>query len=982
MRARSMLFSPALIVALLAGMAFSVSAFSPVDYNAVYEIPLPEYDLHTLGKSVAAQRDLPATGSLGARYGGTWRVYSWNPQTDTPAHLYGSGAQVAGPLTDGAQAEAAARHIVSTHPEVFGADPANLRFASAPTGMGKRTVHLQQTHHGIDVWLGGVYLTFLESGRLFVMGSTYYADIAVSPVPSLSAPQAERLAAGDLPFDPSTDSIEPGSRLLVLPVALSATEVEHRLVWRVRVHTEEPHGIWVTHVDAHSGEIVWRYNDVHFVNFTGDATIGRQEATYCNGEQVETCRYLRVQVSGVGSATTDIDGNWTVAYGGTDPRTVTSDLYGPYVDVNNYNGADAAFSGTATPGTPFTVAWSDANARQDERDVFDAVNDIHVFFLEFAPSFSYINQRITAYVNRSDGYCPGNAWWNGTINFCAAGGSYANTGEIQGVVHHEYGHGIQDAILGWQGGEGLGEGNSDIMANLITQESIIGRGFYQGNCTSGIRNSLNSLIYPDDVIGQPIHSAGRVIAGFHWDFMVSLQGQYGAEQGAILAGERWHFGRVLQHPTTQPAQVLATFIADDDDGNLENGTPHYAYLAQAAENHNYDYPEITVGVIITHTPLGSTEDEGPRAALATIYSTVGAIDEEQVFLRYRVNGGAFQQLELIPTGGADEYQATIPGQAQPAEIEYYLFAADELGNSKTHPPTAPAALHPYSVAWKVDAYEAESGWTVNLAGTDDATTGIWVREDPVGTIAQPEDDHTPPPGTHCWVTGNAAPGQPDGTNDIDGGKTTVYSPVYDLTGAVGAIAKYWRWYSNNMGNSPNADTWVTQVRNNGGAWVDIERNQTDQNQWAFRQADLEALFGANLGQVQFKFEASDLGAGSLVEAALDDFELLVDFGFSAVDGASADATPRFAFDGSRVNPTPGPAEIRFQVPAAVQAQLQLYDVTGRLVRTLLDGRVPAGPQAVAWDGGNEAGRPVGSGVYFLRLRAGDFQATRTLVVSR
>jgi hypothetical protein len=157
------------------------------------------------------------------------------------------------------------------------------------------------------------------------------------------------------------------------------------------------------------------------------------------------------------------------------------------------------------------------------------------------------------------------------------------TGEIQSVLHHEFGHGVQDHILGYQGDQGMGEGNGDILANLLTRESHIGRGFFEGNCTSGIRNSLNTLQYPDDVVGHGVHDAGRVIVGFHWDFMMGLWDAYREDLGTMMAGERWHYSRVLYHPTDQPAQVLATFMADDDDGNLDNGTPHYDYLCIAAE---------------------------------------------------------------------------------------------------------------------------------------------------------------------------------------------------------------------------------------------------------------------------------------------------------------------------------------------------------------------------------------------------------------
>ena len=195
-------------------------------------------------------------------------------------------------------------------------------------------------------------------------------------------------------------------------------------------------------------------------------------------------------------------------YAGTDPRSVTADLYSPYVDLNNIAGAEATFTGTATPGVPLAISFTDANSQRDEKDVYRAVNDIHSFFQTLAPEFAYANQRITANVSRGS-TC--NAYWDGTINFYVAGDGCANTGQIMDVVHHEFGHGVQNAILGSQGSEGLGEGNGDILGNLMTMSPIVGRGFYLNNCTTGIRNSQNSLRYPQDVVGQadPQRRAGH-----------------------------------------------------------------------------------------------------------------------------------------------------------------------------------------------------------------------------------------------------------------------------------------------------------------------------------------------------------------------------------------------------------------------------------------------------------------------------------------
>jgi flagellar hook assembly protein FlgD len=61
--------------------------------------------------------------------------------------------------------------------------------------------------------------------------------------------------------------------------------------------------------------------------------------------------------------------------------------------------------------------------------------------------------------------------------------------------------------------------------------------------------------------------------------------------------------------------------------------------------------------------------------------------------------------------------------------------------------------------------------------------------------------------------------------------------------------------------------------------------------------------------------------------------------------------------------------IAFTLPAAGRAELSVYDIAGRCVATLVDGHVEAGPHEVVWDGTNDAGEPVASGVYFSSVKA-------------
>ena len=102
--------------------------------------------------------------------------------------------------------------------------------------------------------------------------------------------------------------------------------------------------------------------------------------------------YLRVQVTGLTAVYADANGNWTVPYGGTDARTVTADLYSPYVDLNNIAGAEGDLHRHGHARERRSPSPSPTpNAQKDEKDVYRAVNDVHDFFQGFDPTFGYTN---------------------------------------------------------------------------------------------------------------------------------------------------------------------------------------------------------------------------------------------------------------------------------------------------------------------------------------------------------------------------------------------------------------------------------------------------------------------------------------------------------------------------------------------------------------------------------------------------------------
>ena len=78
--------------------------------------------------------------------------------------------------------------------------------------------------------------------------------------------------------------------------------------------------------------------------------------------------------------------------------------------------------------------------------------------------------------------------------------------------------------------------------------------------------------------------------------------------------------------------------------------------------------------------------------------------------------------------------------------------------------------------------------------------------------------------------------------------------------------------------------------------------------------------------------------------------------------------------------TAGCTEIRFGVVRKERVELKLYDVTGRLVRTLANREFAAGEHDIVWDGSDDEGRLVPRGVYFYQLRTPSFVSRKKLVV--
>jgi thermitase len=115
------------------------------------------------------------------------------------------------------------------------------------------------------------------------------------------------------------------------------------------------------------------------------------------------------------------------------------------------------------------------------------------------------------------------------------------------------------------------------------------------------------------------------------------------------------------------------------------------------------------------------------------------------------------------------------------------------------------------------------------------------------------------------------------------------------------------------------------------------------------------------------------------------------FGYGRLNAAAAlaavepftPAVERLVLSPPYPNPTSGPSTLALDLPGPASTSIYVYDIRGRRVRTLLAGSLlPAGPSEVAFDGRDDSGHPLPSGIYLVEIRAGSERAVTKLIILR
>jgi hypothetical protein len=110
-------------------------------------------------------------------------------------------------------------------------------------------------------------------------------------------------------------------------------------------------------------------------------------------------------------------------------------------------------------------------------------------------------------------------------------------------------------------------------------------------------------------------------------------------------------------------------------------------------------------------------------------------------------------------------------------------------------------------------------------------------------------------------------------------------------------------------------------------------------------------------------------------------ELLLNCGPDVTPDAVDDAIPAYTkLEGNFPNPFNPKTAIRFSLSSSEHVSLAVYDISGRLVKELVNGQMAVGNHEIIWDGKSNTGSKAASGVYFYKMSAGDYSATDKMVM--
>jgi Zn-dependent metalloprotease len=534
------------------------------------------------------------------------------------------------------------------------------------------SLYYQWTVGGVPVEHARVFVR-VNSGNITQFGAPLVGTAGVPTDPALGRDEAVR-ALHDWAGDGETARLQGEPRLVLQPENDLAGDLRYRLTWIVRYRVPGEIETWEGRIDAGTGQVIG-FRDV---NAYGRVRGGVYPRTVIDEEITLPMPFSAV--AGETTVTSDAAGFFTYTGG-----EINSGLDGQFFTTNCEDGCSnppQAALGTSVGigfldfGLGGVDAVGNGASTKAERNSYYHLNQVRRIAKKWL-DISWLDSNIVTNVN-IDNTC--NAFWDGSANFYRSGGGCNNTGEISDVMQHEWGHGFDGNTRSGDGA--TGEGTADAVAMTITHDARIGpyfrttgapvRDLDKTRTSKGLltRSNVLSKCQPGTgPLGAQVHCEGEIYGQSQWDLSQALVAKHGHQTGWRTL-ERIFYLSAPDAGSYLPDQSFpiydAYLNADDDDGNLTNGTPNGDEIYNAFNEHE-----------IAGSPVGTspacTRPTQPTLTVATScdrfdlsWSEVAGVDRYEVFRAVATEDTAYFPVATLAAGttGYSDFEV-MPG------VDYY-----------------------------------------------------------------------------------------------------------------------------------------------------------------------------------------------------------------------------------------------------------------------------------------------------------------------
>jgi len=579
--------------------------------------------------------------------GGKWRM-SHNPATGTPKAIWGTGIGLADWREN--TLKEARRHaslLFRDKADLLGFGESDFREVIG-SRMGRTwSLVYDQYFRGLPVIDGRADVRINMVGRIAMFGSTaFQIPTEFVTVPTLLAETASAIAWQSLIEKHgglNMNNAAAAPRLVIWGDVQAKQLVEPQLAWEVSVDNYDKGAgrVGRYYIEAHTGAVLHFGNDRHECSMPGcnkceaeetvkpvataPVAIGNSPGVSVTGSMDQplslptnvtvtieayqnrtlsaialasaaSLKYVDVDVQGLGTYTTNGSGQITINISG--PTVISF----PGLDGRHHDLITGSSSPTLTSlimpsfGSSQTVTIGNLgsismNAHATTSYWTDRTNEFCRSILGNTPQLN-IASNIDAHVN--DSTFPGSGCGasyttpNNIMRF-SGGNTACQNAAMSTIIAHEWGHGLDDRYGGISNsyGDGLSEAWGDIVALYLVDDSELG--LHWAGLTS-VRTGNNTRQFTSLTNSTPVRDAGEVFMGFAWKLRNRLATTLGSRSAAISVSNDIVISSIVADATDQIGAVLEIFLADDNDGNLLNGTPHSGELIYACNQHSLPYP--------------------------------------------------------------------------------------------------------------------------------------------------------------------------------------------------------------------------------------------------------------------------------------------------------------------------------------------------------------------------------------------------------